>query len=90
MEKKQITNSSTVSRQGSQGPTRGIGLGTSPVPGSLPHPPFSPTSVELPPQKGNKFITFLWPSHHLAGPPSGPQEEWELPLRAGRAQGDRW
>lgn len=71
MEKKQITNSSTVSRQGSQGPTRGTGLGASPVPGSLPHPPFSPTSVELPPQKGSSKPScgpVTTQQDHLLGP----------------------
>lgn len=70
MEKKQITNSSTVSRQSR---THNQDQGWEPPLrlGSCHAQPFSP----LLPQKGNKRVTFLWPSHHLlAGLPPGPQE----------------
>lgn len=70
MEKKQITNSSTVSRQSR---THNQDQGWEPPLrlGSCHTQPCSPVL----PQKGSKCVTFLWPSHHLsAGSPPGPQE----------------
>lgn len=82
MEKKQITNSSTVRRQGSQGPTRGTWnrAGSLACAWELATPTFltyfcGATAPE------RKFITFLWTSHHLAGPLSGPHEEFGSSLQ---------
>lgn len=85
MEKKQITNSSTVRRQGSQGPTRGTWnrAGSLACAWELATPTFltyfcGATAPE------RKFITFLWTNHHLAGPLShflGPMKSLGAPFK---------
>lgn len=78
MEKKQITNSSTVS--GAVKDPHGDRGWEPPSPAFLTHP-----SVQLLPQKGGKFVT-IYLSRSLPGPQGG----FRCPQRAGQAQGNGW
>lgn len=78
MEKKQITNSSTVS-SAVKDPHGDRGW-EPPSPAPLTHP-----SVQLLPQKGGKFVTI-----YLSRSPPGPQGGFRCPQRAGQAQGNGW
>lgn len=86
MEKKQITNSSTVSRVVKD--PHGDRAGSLPGVWELATLHLSPLSFhKLFPQKGREFVTFLWSTHFSAGSPPGPQGGFGSPFKSRMGDG---